>query len=686
MIISSTKKILFCLLISAVITLSLHSLYRIPYVDLSMEARSTGKVQLVEIAYHSPDKPDAWPIMKATSGQNPVAGTFTKLKFRIPVKRIDVMNILLGDGSSPMELRNVILENKQPFAAHHAWTPEQPIEQVSEQDGTLQFTPLTGEQMRFRLKQENTTVKGQYHIRWSLALAIWGILSLIALAPFRLWKEHTPKLVPLASRHQILPPLQDIRSWSGIILALCAAALLYTTIYQIITLSWFGHDDYGAALAVHQNYDNNGFDLFTAWDSYCNSYKCWNSRIGEFFLFAVNSSDRFIHRIVTPLWMILLPYIICRLAAGRISFRSPYAALSYLGIGCLLIIGISHDFLINICDQAAAINYIWSTAITLWFFSFYRRSFSFGSTISSPSYWNAGISFWFCLWGILAGMGSESLSITGCCFLCLYVFIQYRRRSLIPPMLYMGGIGFIMGTALLLFAPALSARASGTGSVPLNLQHMPWSEKLSHYPELVSIYWKCSHITYYLIIAYIILLMIAAIANKQKRIAILRLQGKAGLCIIFSWICFSSYIAGAIPYPMSILPACYLLIIAAAVLIIGSHRQLGTAWSCIPLALLCFYTFAYVYGAIDYARLIKPYEQQRQHQIEAAISRGEQDIKLAYPLPFPYNYQRGRLIFSEFSPDGKNWPNTTAAQYYRVRSISEEQYRPPHQQKDAIRP
>lgn len=237
-------------------------------------------------------------------------------------------------------------------------------------------------------------------------------------------------------------------------------------------------------------------------------------------------------------------------------------------------------------------------------------------------------------------------------------------------MLYMGGIGFVIGTALLLFSPALATRALSNGSVPLNLNHMSWHDKISYYPELLEAYWRCSYVTYYVLGSYFLMLLITAIIRKQKRMSILKILAQAGFFISCSWICFSSYIGGAIPWDWSFLPACYILIIAVAVLIINVRRYVGTTWSCTPLILLCSYTFLFVYGAIDYGYMLKPYGIQRQQRIEEAISRGELDIKLPHPLPFPFDSQKGLFIHT-LSSDAKTYPNPVAAQYYRIRSITE---------------
>lgn len=173
-------KFILSVLLAAIMTLCAYKLYYTYYIDFSLEARSIGSPATVAILYHSPKNPDSWPTMQPTSGQSSIGGKFQLLKFRIPVKKLDIMHVLLGDGTQTVELRQIRFAHKTTnITLKNTWLTNPPTEQLSEQSGTITIKPLTGEPTRLRLMESETTLKGRGQINWPTALLIWGIASLI---------------------------------------------------------------------------------------------------------------------------------------------------------------------------------------------------------------------------------------------------------------------------------------------------------------------------------------------------------------------------------------------------------------------------------------------------------------------------------------------------------------------------
>lgn len=173
-------KFILSALLAVILTLCSYKLYYIYYVDFSLEARSLGPPATVAIIYHSPKNPGAWPSMKPTSGLSSVGNKFQLLKFQIPVKKLDIMHVLLGDGTQTVELRQVRFARKTTnIALKNTWLTDPPIEQLSEKDGTITIKPLTGQPTRLRLIESATTLKGRGQINWPTAILIWGVSSLI---------------------------------------------------------------------------------------------------------------------------------------------------------------------------------------------------------------------------------------------------------------------------------------------------------------------------------------------------------------------------------------------------------------------------------------------------------------------------------------------------------------------------
>ncbi len=173
-------KFILSALLAVILTLCSYKLYYTYYVDFSLEARSIGSPATIAIIYHSPINPDSWPSMKPTSGQSSVGNKFQLLKFRIPVKKLDTMNVLLGDGTQTVELRQVRFAHQPTdITLKDTWLNNPPIEQLSEQDGTITIKPLTGQPTRLRLIESATTLKGRRSINWPTAILIWCVSSLV---------------------------------------------------------------------------------------------------------------------------------------------------------------------------------------------------------------------------------------------------------------------------------------------------------------------------------------------------------------------------------------------------------------------------------------------------------------------------------------------------------------------------
>lgn len=177
-------------LLAVILTLCSYKLYYTYYIDFSLEARSIGPPATVAIVYHSPKNPDAWPTMQPTSGLSSVGDKFQLLKFRIPVKKLDIMHVLLDDGTQTVELRQVRFARQTTnITLKDTWLTNPPIEQLSEQDGTITIKPLTGEPTRLRLIESATTHKGRGEINWPTAILIWSISSLICFDLLEAYKR-----------------------------------------------------------------------------------------------------------------------------------------------------------------------------------------------------------------------------------------------------------------------------------------------------------------------------------------------------------------------------------------------------------------------------------------------------------------------------------------------------------------
>jgi hypothetical protein len=200
-------------------------------------------------------------------------------------------------------------------------------------------------------------------------------------------------------------------------------------------------DDYSHSLGIHSI-----GDIFL---SQYNFYFSWSGRnvahfITQVWLLAGKPLFNIANTIVYCFFIFLVQFHI----TGSIKKPNP---------GLFLIINILFWFFVpawgNFLWLTGSCNYLWTTTIILFFLVPFRKR------QDEPDYrWNIPFSVLFFLVGILAGWSNENSGVAVLCLLIAYFIIKIIRKDKFTLFEILGTVGFLIGFSLLIAAPGNYAR------------------------------------------------------------------------------------------------------------------------------------------------------------------------------------------------------------------------------------
>ncbi|MBT9449826.1 hypothetical protein ICN84_07020 [Akkermansia glycaniphila] len=640
-------RMLLAVILATILTLASYKLYCTYYIDFSLEARSCGNPSTISILYHSPKNPDAWPTMLPTSCSTTGDSNFQLLKFNIPVKKLDILHILLEPNRSACDLRNIQFASQNKILdISNTWAPNPPNETLSLHDGIITVTPVGTDPPRLRLNQSSTTLKGQKHIDWPTAGLIWIFSNLICFSLLG--------LIHKDPRREINPPslwqkrLSLFFFWSMLF-------VLGFVLYTVTNYSWPGCDEYWSAACGHEHH----LTFCEPWDAYIQAYMTWNQRLGNCIQFFVITAGKVYFDILNPIFLLLTIVAIIKLATGRIA-PDAKTSLLVLATFTLLICAVPSpkQTLFLACPTCI---YTWVAPFWLYFLSVLIRGehrFDLAQKQTSRIMIHTALF----LIGFCSGMTNECVIAALLLFIFIYIIL---KRKTVKSYQYAAIAGFVCGGIVFFAAPALRLRAASEGSIPVNLSNVPYLERLEYWPRLLGDLYTATST------AWLVLGILTAIAcigwcfrKNQRRILSQNIILSAGL-FLGAIIMSSSYLGGAVPYSFGHMPSALLLICACITLLNTIYTQLpaGRSIACLTILLLCVPATKKIEQAITFGRQTQPYLENRNILIHRA--RQENTIPVLEELPFTNNNETLIWIEDLKHPEVRK----RAAQYYGVKEI-----------------
>lgn len=580
-------------LIALVATICCYKIYYSHHVDFSFEARSIGEPVRVSILYHSPKKPNSWPTLRPTQGPAFTNQYFRTFQFRIPVKKLDTLNILLDHAPNGIELRNIRFTNStRNFGIQDTWSPDPPIEKLSEDNGIIRILPLSNEQARFRLTGPASTMKGQGEINWFKVISLF-VITLLASFGVLQYKNSDRHAICSVSDSRKARIILQITFWSVL-------AFLAFLLYAVTYYSWTGCDEYWSAVCGY----NHQLAFKEPWDAYVHAYMTWNQRIGNCIQFFIITAGKAYFNFLNPIFIIITTLAIIKLSAGRIQFNLA-TILSILVVFSLLICAVPSpkQTLFLACPTCI---YTWVASFWLFFLSILLFGCSYDRKDRKPFLRMILLTGVFLI-GFCSGMTNECVIGTLIIFCTIYIFF---RRKKINTGQWVGLFGFLTGAIVFFSAPALRVRAAGEATVPVNLTNVSYFERLEYWPMLMSDLFSSTSFALYTLVGLLLLVILLAIFIHDIRRELPRTLATSLAFVAGAVLMSSTYLAGAVPYIFAHLPSSLLIICSCIIpLRLIYSKFIYGKWLTICIALLLFsYAIQNIKEAISFGQQALPYQ------------------------------------------------------------------------------
>lgn len=511
-------------------------------------------------------------------------------------------------------------------------------------------------------------LQNRFGLFFKIFLFWLSAVFLLLFAPWRYWKEHeTGRFLP--SQDWLLKKVTSIldNKASSIVLLLSMCAF-FAFWYWVISLSGMLGDDYYCGMT-------QGKSLITkfAWWAWC--YATHVSRIGEsiFYIFP-QTVDRTQHLLITPLFVMLFPFVMKRFAKASFKMNEWRGIAYYWMMGIMSFLGVVIIRILII--YAPTTNYFYPVVWCLFFWSFYYnyagcKESSNYSTISKIA---------FCILGVLSGWATEGLAVIGVVLGSIWLVYWVAKERYISKFYYLGLISYLVGACNVVFSTGpiirgmLDTRLTG-GNVPYNLSVLPLWQRFTYIPEMFEAIWPCVRFTVGLIFFTIIIAYIAKVKECYSKGLLLKVSC---FFIVALLLCFV-YIVGAIPNGSTFAPASYVMVAALGVLY---AQLLLRKWyvAVVPLVVLFSFAVWYMTPRIEMALITSKAEKKRIEYIQQEKNKGIKTLVLPYPLSFPLPETEGGaatdrtyIPFQHFSINPAI--NKHQAIFFGVNSISEQDWK-----------
>lgn len=477
------------------------------------------------------------------------------------------------------------------------------------------------------------------------------------------------------------------RVWLWLICLSCV--LLYGSFSYLLSLAWFKGDDY--LYATHDIFSMS--HVHGAIHTYLNRV----SRVGEivaYFLGIMNT--RWQHWVFSPVFLVLLPFVMLRLVCVRVQWRSVHTLLMFWFIVFLALQSVyTEGYWRNYWCFTACTNYFWATVVT---FAFLPVMFPWkwsSTPVGGRRKW-LGVAIAFALGGY-SGWGTEAMTATLLPLLTCWMLYLWFKVKAIPMKCWAGYVGFCLGAFFLFASPALSRRAASGGADRsldvaslsaeeisafvqslnaeklamlvdgcgcVNLSGIPLMEHLYFLPYLWEAYWPCCQYPTWMLVALVVLTLLLRPLHWKRHLVI------AGGLYGVSLICAASYLGGAIPGSPSFLPPAFIVMAACVFLLANMKGCFAKPILVLATLFVAATGWQMIVPAAVEAHHYKKYEHDKFAEIERQKAQGKTHVVLYRTWPAPPKDPLGLICPMELGPDPAQYPNSSARHYYGVEGIS----------------
>lgn len=399
-------------------------------------------------------------------------------------------------------------------------------------------------------------------------------------------------------------------------------------------------------------------------DSQIGHYQVMNGRsithaLAQAFLLAGDDAFNFINVI----FFLLLLYLIYYHACG--SFKN-FSIAKFSMIAMLLFLSCP-AFGQSFLWITGAANYLYGILIILCVLLPYRRQAN-GNASAYPLFLEILIAIVYFILGIVAGWTNENTSVAMIVMIIGYIVFFHINSIKIHAWNITGGIGGIVGCALILTSPGTASRldaAGGSGGI------IAWLKRF--------VFYSCDmFVNLHLGLLFFSILFILYIYQKQARLVKRSLQEAA---VIFAECGVTSiYLLGflASVYSMIISPQfpdrawsgpiavflIFMISLSSLVDMSDSKAKLGKKVAIGFVLILC--TSTYINAYFELKNVDAAY-RERVSAIETALSSNEERIEI--PNICGWSGYSCYSASGDLNSDSSKWPNTAIAKYYEIDEI-----------------
>ena len=476
-----------------------------------------------------------------------------------------------------------------------------------------------------------------------------------------------------------------------------SAILVYCSISLLLYSAWMKDDEFGFAYK-HSSYFGHVYATFER-------YTLFVSRIGDLFVHLCPLGDnRWQVFLLTPLVPTLIPFALHRLVSSKKETIFSFSGFCFYWLCVVLsLLCVYLPSWRSYYCYAANANYLWPSALLIWFLSYYNKSrwnYSKKELCGEIGF----CSLLFVL-GLVVAWSQECLAVVLLPFLSIWIFYHLYTKKYIPNSCFWGYIGAVFGAFLLFAAPALKSRLSieaprrkidianmteweldqflstlnwekvnllrGPTNV-VNFQDIPLLDRFHFLPFLLERYWECCVIA---IIAFFALVVVFTVLKsiRKQNLKFPNMSWFYAACSIFTALAYS---VSCIPGRWSFTVCGFLLVIACAFIAQEIRKDYAAKWI-LPVVAICSVLYAmwvFVPAAVEAIEL-KKYEHARTAEIIKQRDSGKMDIELQYPLPYQPVDSLGLIQVDYMSENPEAYNNEVASRFYKVNSISQKPYR-----------
>ena len=472
-----------------------------------------------------------------------------------------------------------------------------------------------------------------------------------------------------------------------------SAILVYCSIAILLYTAWMKDDEFMFAYK-RSSYFGHVYATFER-------YTLFVSRIGDLFVHLCPlGSNRWQVFLLTPLVPTLIPFALHRLVSSKKETIFSFFGFCFYWLCVVLsLVCVYLPIWRSYYCYAANANYLWPSALLIWFLSYYNKSrWNYLKNNLCGEFWLCCLLF---VLGLVVAWSQECLAVVLLPLLSIWFFYHLRSKKYIPASCFWGYIGVVFGAFLLFAAPALKSRLAiesprrkiDIANMPeweleqflstlnwekvnllmgptnvVNFQDIPLLDRAYFLPFLLERYWECCVVA---IIAFLSLIVVFVLLKgvRKKQVKIPQMPLFYAVCSVFSALAYS---VSCIPGRWSFTVCGFLLVIACAFVVQEIRKDYAAKWI-MPIVAICLILYAiwvFVPAAVESIEL-KKYEHARIAEIIRQRDSGKMDVELQYPLPYQPVDSLGLIQVDYMTENPKSYNNGVASQYFKVKTISQ---------------